>query len=547
MAKSITKGNRNSNPASKERRKGRKERSNSSDKIRSSKYSNQYDDRGDRGDNDPSWYNLHHQLTLDAGNFSFNNPIGALIDNVLPTGEKVAFPGICAITVQHTPGISTTAFSPINIAARLLYDKINYKNSRNFTYDAPDLMMYVYAVSSVYAYHAYLRRIYGIMNTYSQVNRYIPDGIMHALGVNADSIRHNMSQFRYEINLLARKVNALAVPAGMPLFERYSWLYSNVYMDADTIKAGLYLFKPYGFYKYYENGKKGGFCHLIEPPKHGSGSTYTVDDLVNFGMDLVETLLASQDINNMSTDVLKACENNLIALTDTPEDYAIVPVYNYEVLQQIHNIKMFGEYSVDALSQNQDGTYNVGPSGNVIQDPVSGYIKFTLENVNKANLAKVFDTDVLIDTGKDNPTPDDVFVMTRLTPSLSKEGHVESCGSDIALFAELTRIQEVNGEVIYATVRDKAFSNYTFLSTPGNPSFADMDRIRGSLEFQGMWDKFDWAPFMHYFTLKEAGKIGHAWINGDTYNYTSISKASLEKLHETAILSEFAVPIMGNR
>lgn len=546
MAKSITKGNRTSNPANKERRKSRKERSNTSDKVRSGKYSDQYDNRGDRGANDPSWYNLHHQLTLDAGNFSFNNPIGAMIDNVLPTGEKVAFPGIFTITVQHTPGISTTAFSPINVAARLLYDKINYKNSRNFTYDAPDLMMYVYAVSSVYAYHAYLRRIYGIMNTYSQVNRYIPDGILHALGVSAESVRHNMSQFRYGINLLARKVNALAVPAGMPLFERYSWLYSNVYMDAETVKAGLFLFKPFGFYKYYENGKKGGFCHLVEPPRTGTDSKYTVDDLINFGNDLIEALLASQDINNMSTDVLKACENNLVALTDTPEDYAILPVYNYEVLQQIHNIKMFGDYSIDALSQNTDGTYNVGSSGNVIQDPTTGYIKFTLENVNKANLSKVANTDVLIDTGKDNPTPDDVFVMTRLTPTLSSSGNVESCGTDIALYAELTRIQEVDGAVSYYTVGGNIATNYTFLPMPQSPAFKDLELIRFNLEAQGMWDKFDWAPFKHYFSMQD-GKVKNAWINGDTYNYTSISKVSLEKLHETAILSEFAVPIMGDR
>lgn len=552
MAKNIKESNKDTGKHSRRngrRGRGKSERVSNPDNVRKGNVSSDYTDRGCNGNNDPSWYNMHGQLTLDAGNFSFNNPIGARISNLVNVNDDQvvrSFPGICAITTQTVPGISTDAFSPINVAARLLYDKVNYKNSRNFTYDAPDLMMYIYAVSSVYSYHAFLRRIYGVLSTYSQVNRFVPDGILKAMKVDPDSIRNNLSEFRYGINLLARKINALAVPAGMPLFERYTWLYTNVYMDAPTVKAGLYMFIPYGFYKYYENGSKGGFCSC-ESPKQ-VGGYYTCQTLLQFGNELIEALLSSQDINNMSTDILKAYEGNIVGLSDTPYEYAVVPVYNPEVLQQIHNCKMFGEYITDEKSQNPDGTYNIGSSGNLIQDPTKGFLKFTLENQKAEKLKPLHVLDTLLDVSQDNPTPDDVFVATRLTPSLDSNGNVDSCGSDVALFATLYIMEEFkDGSYGMRQVGGtRMHPTYNFIPWPKTPTVETAKACDAVMEDVSTWDKFDWSPFI-YVTKNDNDEIIDTRIFGDIYNYTSISNSSLKKLHETAILSEFAVPVYGNR
>lgn len=38
----------------------------------------------DDGKNDPSWYTNNKQLVLDAGNFSFNTPAGAVLRGMYP-------------------------------------------------------------------------------------------------------------------------------------------------------------------------------------------------------------------------------------------------------------------------------------------------------------------------------------------------------------------------------------------------------------------------------------------------------------------------------
>lgn len=484
------------------------------------------------GANDPKWYTNNQQLVLDAGSFSFNTPAGAILKGLYPDGRDTAFAGIMSLRVLMTPGVSDDPFSPINIAARSMYDMVNYKNSRNFSYDAPDLMTYAYSVASAYSYWAWMQRTYGILNTYSQINRYIPDALCRAAGTDPDDIRLNMAQFRYYINLFARKINVLAVPAGMPIFERYMWLFTNIYMDSNNLKAGLYVMRPYGFYKFREDIKDGSAAQMVTMPKE----YMKLSDIISYGDQLAEALLSSQDINNMSTDVLKAYEGNVMSLPDTPAEYGVIPVYNEAVLNQLHNAKAFGDFIIDAPSQSSEGVYTLGSSGNLVQDATSGHLLYSLELSDNTYLAKLKADSVLLDTGIENPTPEDVFEMTRLIPMANlTSGNLEDCGADIIVdYSIYTIAVGTKGAELQKNI--KRMPTYTFIPetmTQGVYNVAEMcDEVT----------KFDWHPFIYITIVKSDQSISKTSIVGDTYNYTTISRNSLAKLHEAALLSMFTLP-----
>lgn len=489
--------------------------------------------RSTDGRNDVSWYTNNMALVANAGNFSFNNAAGAVVPGILPNGSSRGLSGVCEYVVQMLPGLSDGPFSPINIAARALYDRVNYKNSRNFTYDAPDLMMYVYGVSSAYAYWAWMVRVYGILNTYSQINRYVPDTLIRATGADPDSIRLNMAQFRYYINLYARKVNVLAVPTGMPLFNRYMWLFSNVYMDADNVKAGLYISKPYGFFKYVERTTSGGACITVPFPKE----FMNLDDMISYGNNIVEALLASQDINNMSTDILKAFEGNVMSLPDVSADYYVTPVYSEEVLSQIHNMRAFGDYVIGGTSTGSDGVVTVSPSGNLIQDPTNGYLSFEMELSDAKHYNMYKDTRFVLDSSRSNPSPEDVFVMTRFTSSVDKTtAKLQHAGSDVVLKLRCWWTG-VNASKQVIVNKTEYFTSYFEVLAE---DAADTVFTRAMTDISHL-DKFDYCPLVFAAFIK-AGIVTNSLMFNDVFNYTSIGDEELRKLHEAAILSMFTIP-----
>lgn len=468
--------------------------------------------------NDSSWYTNNGQLTHDAGTYSFNNAIGARIRNisVLPTSDEAyvdtSIPGIMTIRLLPTVGKSTDPYTPINVAARAIYDKVNYKNSRNFSYEAPDLMMYLCAIASAYSYHAYLSRIYGVLNTFSQTNRYIPDALVTSMGANPSDLRRQMADFRYFINYFARKVNTFVVPAGISFFEQSYWEYSNVYMDADSMKAQLYVYAPFAFWKYNETGTEYGGS--LNPTTISSAWTTgaTLSDLINFGNDLLEPLFQSQDINNISTDVMKAFENAIITLPDITSDFAVVPVYNPEVLTQIHNAYSVGEFS---LTQGR---------GSVTQDSTNGTLHYELLTSNARAKLRAH-CDILIDMPMDNPTPEDVAVATRLHPVFNEDGTIESAGTFIPYDFLIWKFE---GDLLgnWNLNRVPVVSE-TSINTVG---FAHMS-------------KFNNAPLLYMSSYSgstpSASTLSSEALFGDLYNYTTIDRQDMATIDEACLLSLF--------
>lgn len=311
-------------------------------------------------DNDISWYTLNDQLLFDSANIPYSYALG----NRLNLGQygsglnDVAFPGIMAIYTMPTIGYAQDANAPINTAARNLYSFIRHANSGGTNnIDAVDYMLYMLAMDNAYSFHAWLKRIYGVIANWDPENKYYPRALVQAMTVNFDDIQKNLADFRLYINIFANKIGSMCTPASMSYFAKHMWLYSGYYLDSVSSKAQTYLFNPYGF-MYYDLFKPDGTGDETRGcmkfiPMTGRSAALTFEDIVQIGDTIINPILASQDFNVISGDILKAFgESELYKVSEITETYVVAPSYSEEVLDQIQNLTCIG----DVVGVNPYGT-----------------------------------------------------------------------------------------------------------------------------------------------------------------------------------------------
>lgn len=387
--------------------------------------------------NDVSWYTKNDQMLKDAASLSYNFPVGLSYASLInaPSGTTMTrfisagqSPSLCSLRVVPTIGMSSAANSPANLAANNVYAYVRYMNSGSKNYDQADLMLYLMAMDSIYSRWNWLKRIYGYMRVYSQYNRTMPRAFAMADHINFDDWQNHLVDLRYYLNQTAAQISSFCVPAVMPIFIRHSWMFSNIYKDSDSQKAQLYMFNPAGFYFYDETTSKyGGKLSWTNQFKDTSNN----DVLLNFNTvindfnSMIAKVSYSEDIGVMSGDILKAYgQEKLFKLSPVTEDYMIEPVYNEEVLNQIHNSTV-----VPIADNGANGNTNLS----VTQDPDTGFLIWgpskTSFNINFTP------KNIMLNMPWDDVTPANTMVGTRLTSTykLNSDGTVTitACGTEI--------------------------------------------------------------------------------------------------------------------
>lgn len=490
--------------------------------------------------NDPSWYVKEGQMVKDVASLSFNNALGVPIilnDELSGINVKSQFnaslPGIMTINTAPAFGITYDARSPINIAANNIVGFIRSYNSGAKNYDAPDLMLMLGAMDSVYALIAHLMRAYGVARVFSHTNRYIGDALLYSMGFQGSEVRQNLANFRAYINMLITKASAICTPSIMSIYRRHFWMYSGVYKDEDIEKSQLYLYRPLVLWSYEENDETHDQGFLKANPvaattgSNISPTLWTLYEWETFGDSLIDKLVKSQDIAIMSGDILKAYgEGNLWKLSLINEDYAVIPVFSEEVLDQIHNTSFAGAYITRGItSASTDATFDI--SGlNVEQSPLGDALIYMPQFIYSG--ANCYTR--ILDLDSENPEPERVIVATRnmimMRPSVfigSKTiSDVSTCGSDIALTASLVQYNDTGSL--------QAISLWT----------SDVNSLTN---YMALW-KFKRAPII--YTMSSTNGSGNLQgINGAIDNYTTVSFDDLRRMHESALLAMLGVPFYG--
>lgn len=487
-----------------------------------------------RGDNDVSWYANQPQILMDSASYPFSQPIGTPFkffgDGLNFEQSDYRIPGIMSIVTVPTYGNPQAQNDPINVSARNLYSFVRHANSGHSNYDAPNLMMYIMGMGNIYSFYSWMCRLYGIMSLATAKNKFLPKALITSQGVDYFNLLSNLANFRAYINRYAVKVGSMCVPKGMTYFMRTTWMYENIYMDDTTSKAQLYMFTPYGFHMYNEPvvsaDSNVGTLTLKELRL---GGLLSVQDIMDYGEELLAPILQSEDMNIMSGDILKAFgEGGLLKISQITSDYATIPTYSPEVLNQIHNARTIfgaGEYNfrfVDDAFMLRESTAENNNAGALVLD-VSVADAYNLPICVNA----------MLDIPAENPTPGDVMVATRLSPMFKAGSYdsdtsqwngtmIGSCGTELPLYIE---------------IYENAWSESAAIKTG---TFGEA--------YPTAFASFAHAP-LFYVTEQasdvEGGKTTVKRVVGPITNFTNLNFEDYNNLHSAANLSLFNVPQLG--
>lgn len=318
------------------------------------------------GANDISWYVPDAQLLRDVANLPWSEQAGQAFprnSSGLGGNMKTPFPGVAAMKVAPVLGMANKPNDPVNVAAQAIYTDVRHANSGAKNYDPTDLMIYIMSLDSIYYTVSWITRLYATVNMYAMQNKYLPDLLFTAQGVNGQSIRLDIPGFRAAVNSAIMKISTLVIPNSMPIFKRHCFLFNNYYTEGDSIKDQMYLYYPACYYVFkYDSDGKG----MLECKKLANANGLTANDLINALNEMVNAIYMEEDFGIMAGDILKAFgEGGIERIGLIPDMIVASPINNYEVLNQFKNAELFGikdnAYSQLNITQIIDTDYPVSP------------------------------------------------------------------------------------------------------------------------------------------------------------------------------------------
>ena len=556
--------------------------------------------------NDWRWYAQNEQLLKDSASFPYSWPLGNKLNLGVnaPEVNKGSLPGVMAIWTAPTFGWSDNPNSPVNVAARNIYSFVRHANSGHANYDAPDLMLYMCAMDSIYSYLAFLKRVYGVISTYSYTNRYYPKAVVTAMTVDYDDIQRNLADFRGFINSFAVKVGSMCIPASMSYMAKHMWMYSGLYYDSDQDKAQTYLFVPNDLYRYTLDNDGAGMLEAFSFAEYyttrGAGdddepSYINFEGLRKIADDMLNPILRSEDMNIMSGDILKAFGSaNIYKVEGISETYTVLPSYEPEVLDQIQNMSLMGRFKFDTHDQmTQAG------AAKLCQDKTKGWLVSTplFNHAYPFTLAdeefpgqNVFISDRIVTFEHGDITPANTMEATRMTNiarEYSKEHtdsyEVHTLGSEVGLFARiyyyvvdngvwelrttssiytgLTHILNLKSNQVYSNIKENMDSTAVgaaqdAVQTYFSSMFTDFrDALAKDANLVHRLSQFNRHPAVAITTGLQDVDTGtrhvapaYGRFNGfifDVNYYTIVSEEDLCVMSEIALLSQFNITQYG--
>lgn len=311
--------------------------------------------KGQKGYNwtDDKWFSAYPELLTAAANLPFPYRPGTKIKESLRAGngknnwtdQDYEIPGTLCVHWIPSIGVSQNTTDPASIAARELYSIIRSKFSGSIYADGPDMMIQILALDSIYAFLAYMKRLYRIVNFTTKDNYLYPYGILRSLGYNETQVTtllNNRIDLYGKINTLIRMTDKLVCPDVFNIVKRHYWMSDNIYLDVTALTGQTYIMVPDAFYKFEllstpAGAQAGGLKMTPFLPKK-MGNDTVLNDLFNYGRTLINALAEWEDCYTINGYFQRAFEDSKLFMVDMlNEDEIIQPIYNSEVLMQIHN------------------------------------------------------------------------------------------------------------------------------------------------------------------------------------------------------------------
>lgn len=479
------------------------------------------------GSNDLSWYTRNPFLTQASATIPFPNRPGMRIPMRMTSGANTVMEYYGTGVIDWLPSFGSSSLNtdPASVAGKEIYAKVRAAFSGSLDADAPDYIIYLGALDSIFAYIAYLKRIYRLLVAWSPNNYVTPDGILESLNFSSAEIaalRANRTQLWQYINELVLQSRKFTCPAEMDLMRRHYWLSDNVYTDAPTINSQFYIFNMIGAYHYTplpsidspDINAPGLQTYMLPNMNFTSTRDVTPDGLYKFGLSMIQKLVEWDDSYTINGYLKKAYDGApLFIVEEIPADQSIEPIYNEEVLTQIENAKFL-------------------PSGNNILSGASSMLNTVQQNVSTnaisctpqykpTTMPANYNADSFLSLRSDLPSAGEVVIATRLSPTFTFEDDtiVVGGGTEIPVAFRLVAANNV-----FTT------SNLTGWTGVVIPSLI-LDAATDDLQLSRLsW--FSWHPIFPSFT---GGSFN---VYGDVHNFTVVSNDTLNNIHRVCVLSE---------
>lgn len=518
----------------------------------------------DSRENDVSWYSRNPSLLVAAGSIPYPYKPG-MVFPLMGNADDPVIPGVMALDWSPYFGHSESTTDPISIAAQELYTKVRAAFSGDLAADAPDFLMYIGALDSIFAYIALLKRLYRSISTYSPDNYALPTAMLATFtsvrrggtigqGI-IEKLRRDKVRLWQNINELILKTRKFKCPAVMDLFNRHYWLSDNVFADANDPKAQLYVFNLVSVFMMDQLPIDGG----------------TGDEAAGLSMQWLPSLMNQED----PVAVLTAFGDQLISALDQWDSgytiagylqraFADVPnfevaellqgemltaTYSEEVLTQIENFRplslggMDNAYPVTQIQVTQDVITNQVTSKNTLtwkvglvpDDPSNAGFKAQAAALNTVGgVAKP-----VINLRTSAPTVGDTVVASRFIAAATYSA--VTTDEDITYTVNFVAATEIPWGLRLCTINNKGLpiivnlmSDYFFVQ--GNAlDVVDIANMQNS----ALVAQFDWHPLMRLYFMSSANDATpQCVVTSDVHNPTIIDVRDLENLHKVCIYSE---------
>lgn len=538
------------------------------------------------GANDVSWYTRYPNLVAAAGSFPYPNrpgmdvSFGTIDTSTTSTpnekGLKVTVPGVLVMDWMPSIGISNKNTDPASVLGKEMYARVRAAYSGTLRADAPDYVMYVLALDSVFAYIAWLKRLYRVLNVWSPDNYVLPDGLLHGMGLtdlDIAKLRSERTKLWQLINQLILQSRKFTCPGSLDIINRHYWMSDNVYTDDATINSQFYMFNLRYVYEYdpqvrdADNPQNavGGLWPQPMPWDrlaniNGDGlNVLTADDLYTFGLNLINRIVDWDDSYTINGYLQRAYAGDpMFIVEELPLDAPFAPIFNPEVLMQIENSMCVPYGHTCAMSPFNFQIAQAPLRNAIVSNPTfqiafpgaTGASKSTKEELLKGSVKPY------ISVRSDMPNALENVIATRLKAHASSV-NITTSEDGKTTYYEVT--VDCASEVPFGWRMVGVKGNYDgtvpageAASADGFPQFVYLEAGPTSLAQNGdmvlnLWLKlcqFDWHPFILISWAGTAlspvpsGEVGFS-LFGDIHNLTTVSSDELANLHRVCMFSEF--------
>lgn len=545
-------------------RKSKKSRRNDGDKREELMNQGSVDDSRNvvgRGNslNDIGWYSKYPALLTAVASIPFPNRPGMRIpiaQNVPSTGASyVAVPGIMSLYWSPSVGKCNQVTDPASVCARELYARVRASFSGRIYADAPDFLIYIMAMDSIYSAIGEMKRVFRIARTWGPDNYMVPEALLYALGWDPVDTMTNRTQLWDYINQLALMTQKFKVPADLDVFNRHYWMNDNIYLDTPSANGQMYAFVCGAYYQYDptietpDGVAAGGLKYSI--PMYGDSGRRTPTSMYTFVKGLIESLSAWDDAYTISGYLQRAFEGSSSFTVDQVAiDERFEALYVPEVLSQIENFKpvyMTGDSapSITSLDANI-------PNATISQNPTTNTIicnpNVSIPTNSDLVAYSTFALNIPLSVRADNPSVADVAIASRMlsyidTPKVSGANteYQIHCGTEIPWAIMITTyVDGGSGSMsLMVNVNVGSVANTVLAATSAIGTRA--------LRVAAQRSQFDWRPIGYTAVhLNSSGKTTlYFEFDGDIHNVTIVSKEDIDNLNRVCTFSEFSAFNIG--